>query len=394
MRSLILTIFLLINNTLYAGDIDRQYTNLIQELRCMVCQNQNLAESEAPLAVDMKEKIREMLENGKTETDIKKFLSERYSSYILYEPPINIQNIFLWLGPFLFIIILGFFLLKALHKMIYFILFALVIIYLLILSRGNNDSKNMISMPSKLIILSLSGVIIYIFSLSYDFSNTSKYKQIHTKNLTVRENIKTIKENIPKLEARLLNSSGDFNGWLMLGKSYSILKNYNSASKAYEVAINLRPDNMDALREYILVLRSDSEVLNKDLIKKYFKIFINQTNEPQALLDLLSFSFNINDNLLAQETLVEIINHPKINNKNEYRKILTNLQENTSSANTILDLSVSSKNSFEGYFFYDPKGKNINQPFAIKRIKANRRDFSVKLTSDDFMLGTGYKNTE
>tara|TARA_B000000532_G_scaffold241707_1_gene234503 strand:+ start:313 stop:1278 length:966 start_codon:yes stop_codon:yes gene_type:complete len=271
--------------------------------------------------------------------------------------------------------------------MIYFILLAVVIIYLLILSRGNNDSKNVISMPSKLIILSLSALIIYIFSLSYDFSNALDYKKIHTKNLTVRENIKTIKENIPKLEARLLNSSDDFNGWLMLGKSYSILKNYNSASKAYEVAINLRPDNMDALREYILVLRSDSEVLNKDLIKKYFKIFINQTNEPQALLDLLSFSFNINDNLLAQETLVEIINHPKINNKNEYKKILTNLQDNSVNTNTILDLSVSSKDSFEGYFFMILKEKNINQPFAIKRIKANRGNISVKFTSDDFMLG-------
>ena len=116
MRSLILVIFLFLNNTADAGDIDRQYTNLIQELRCMVCQNQNLAESEAPLAVDMKEKIREMLENGKTETDIKKFLAERYSSYILYEPPINKQNIFLWLGPFLFIIILGFFLLRRYIK--------------------------------------------------------------------------------------------------------------------------------------------------------------------------------------------------------------------------------------------------------------------------------------
>jgi len=116
MRSLILVIFLFLNNTADAGDIDRQYTNLIQELRCMVCQNQNLAESEAPLAVDMKEKIREMLENGKTETDIKKFLSERYSSYILYEPPINKQNIFLWLGPFLFIIILSFFLLRRYIK--------------------------------------------------------------------------------------------------------------------------------------------------------------------------------------------------------------------------------------------------------------------------------------
>ena len=53
-------------------------------LRCMVCQNQNLAESEAPLAVDMKQKIREMLEAGKDKNEIKQFLSERYSSYILY----------------------------------------------------------------------------------------------------------------------------------------------------------------------------------------------------------------------------------------------------------------------------------------------------------------------
>ena len=116
MRSLILVIFILLNNTLDAGDIERQYTNLIQELRCMVCQNQNLAESEAPLAVDMKEKIREMLENEKTETDIKEFLSDRYSSYILYEPPVNKQNIFLWLGPFIFIVVLGFFLFRRYIK--------------------------------------------------------------------------------------------------------------------------------------------------------------------------------------------------------------------------------------------------------------------------------------
>ena len=97
--------------------------------------------------------------------------------------------------------------------------------------------------------------------MSYDFTNTAKYKEIHAKNLSVRSNIRTIRENIPKLEARLINSSNDFNGWLMLGKSYSIIKNYQKATKAYQVAINLSPDNMDALREYILVLRSDSEIL-------------------------------------------------------------------------------------------------------------------------------------
>ena len=117
MRIYYLIIFLLFSNTSIASaKSEKQYTNLIEELRCMVCQNQNLAESEAPLAVDMKEKIREMLEAGKTEKEIKSFLSERYSSYILYDPPVNMQNILLWLGPFIFILFLGYFLLRRYIK--------------------------------------------------------------------------------------------------------------------------------------------------------------------------------------------------------------------------------------------------------------------------------------
>ncbi len=117
MRVISLIIFLLSTNISFANDnLDKQYTNLIEELRCMVCQNQNLAESEAPLAVDMKEKIKEMLEMGMTEREIKSFLAERYSSYILYEPPVNTQNLILWLGPFVFVLILGFVLLRRYIK--------------------------------------------------------------------------------------------------------------------------------------------------------------------------------------------------------------------------------------------------------------------------------------
>ena len=109
MRIYHLIIFLLISNTSFASvEIERQYTKLIEELRCMVCQNQNLSESEAPLAVDMKQKIKEMLKSGKNEEQIKNFLSERYSSYILYEPPVNNQNIILWFGPLVFIVILSY----------------------------------------------------------------------------------------------------------------------------------------------------------------------------------------------------------------------------------------------------------------------------------------------
>ena len=271
--------------------------------------------------------------------------------------------------------------------MIYIFLCAIILMYLFFLFKSRNVDEQFTSRKLYLfIILFLSVITVYIFSLSYDLSNTADYKQIHSKNMSVRNNIKTIRENIPKLESRLLNSSDDFNGWLMLGKSYSILKNYQKASKAYQIAINLRPDNMDALREFILVLRSDGEIVNKDLIEKYFVIYIDKTNEPQALLDLLSFSFNVNDNLLAQNTLNEIIQHPNIANKNEYKKLLTNLKDSSGLSQTILDLSVTSRDKYEGYFFMILKEKNINQPFAIKRVKISSANFNVKFTSNDFMV--------
>ncbi len=78
----------------------------------MVCQNQNIAESEAPLAVDLRNKIREMIKNGKSESEIKQFMTDRYSSFILYDPPVNKQNIVLWFGPLLFMIIITFLLFK------------------------------------------------------------------------------------------------------------------------------------------------------------------------------------------------------------------------------------------------------------------------------------------
>lgn len=116
MKKITLFLFLLLSLNIYASHADSQYKELIEELRCMVCQNQNLAESEAPLAVDMKQKIREMLESGKSKNEIKQFLSDRYSSYILYEPPINKQNLILWIAPFIFIIILSFMLLRRYIK--------------------------------------------------------------------------------------------------------------------------------------------------------------------------------------------------------------------------------------------------------------------------------------
>ena len=256
--------------------------------------------------------------------------------------------------------------------------------FLLNINKSSNRFKNI--KIKILLSLVLSSFIIYIFSISYDYTNLSAYKSIHTKNMNVRNNINTIKDNLPVLESKLLNYPDDFNGWLMLGKSYSILKNYQKASRAYQIAINLRPDNMDAIKEYILVLRSDSESINKELIKKYFDIYLTSTNDPQGLLDQLSFSFTVNDNLLAQKTLIEIIKHPDIKNKIQYKELLAQLKNNLSDENSILNINVSTDNVYHGYFFIILKEIDVNQPFAIKRISAKQDNMSIRFTKNDFMI--------
>jgi cytochrome c-type biogenesis protein CcmH len=72
---------------------------LTQELRCLVCQNQNLADSDAQLAHDLRAEVHEMLIAGKTDDEIKQFMVERYGDFVLYRPPVQENTYLLWLAP-------------------------------------------------------------------------------------------------------------------------------------------------------------------------------------------------------------------------------------------------------------------------------------------------------
>tara|TARA_B100001109_G_scaffold79804_2_gene65244 strand:+ start:3683 stop:4648 length:966 start_codon:yes stop_codon:yes gene_type:complete len=271
--------------------------------------------------------------------------------------------------------------------MIYIFIFLIIILYFFVLF--TRSGKDVAYIDNKLAIIlssTLTIFLIYMFSLSFNAENTDEYKKIHSKNLSIRSNIKTIKENIPILESNLSQKPDDFNGWLMLGKSYSILNNYHKASRAYQTAINLSPDNTDVIREFILVLRSDSEIINQDLIKKYFNIYYKKTKDYKALIDMLSFSFSINDNFLAQNTLEKIIKHPDIKNKNQYKELLVQLKNNAASTIAILNLNIKIKKIYGGFFFMILKKPDSQQPFAIKRLPADKREYLVKFTNSDFMI--------
>lgn len=75
------------------------YERLTREVRCLVCQNQPISDSTAPLAADLRREIREMLEAGKTEEEITTFLLDRYGDFVLYRPRFNSSTALLWLAP-------------------------------------------------------------------------------------------------------------------------------------------------------------------------------------------------------------------------------------------------------------------------------------------------------
>jgi cytochrome c-type biogenesis protein CcmH len=84
--------------------LEARLKTLSEELRCLVCQNQTLADSNAPLAEDLRREVRELAQQGKTDAEIKQYLVARYGDFVLYKPPVKPTTWILWFGPFAFLL--------------------------------------------------------------------------------------------------------------------------------------------------------------------------------------------------------------------------------------------------------------------------------------------------
>jgi cytochrome c-type biogenesis protein CcmH len=83
--------------------VEARLKALAEELRCLVCQNQTIADSSAPLALDLRNQIRTQIAQGRTDDQIRAYMVDRYGDFVLYRPPFKATTAILWLGPFLLI---------------------------------------------------------------------------------------------------------------------------------------------------------------------------------------------------------------------------------------------------------------------------------------------------
>ena len=122
---IILCFVFIFSNSIYANDLpvefkndnDKQrYEDLIEEIRCLVCQNQSLSDSNAELAQDLRKEVYNMIVSGKDDNEITQFLVERYGDFVLYRPPLKGNTWLLWFGPFLFLIVGSIFAIRIIRK--------------------------------------------------------------------------------------------------------------------------------------------------------------------------------------------------------------------------------------------------------------------------------------
>ena len=120
----LLSFFLMITSHLTFADEIIPKTNLItnktreiaQNIKCLVCQNQSIDESNSELAKDLKNLIKEKLESGLNENEVYSFLSERYGDSILLKPPLNTNTILLWFLPFIILVFSSIYIIKFFKK--------------------------------------------------------------------------------------------------------------------------------------------------------------------------------------------------------------------------------------------------------------------------------------
>ena len=112
MKPLLLLFLLMISVSSHAVDSrqlsdpkqQESYETLTKELRCLVCQNQTIADSNAELAGDLRRQVYEMLQQGKTEQEIIRFMTDRYGDFVLYKPPFAGKTSLLWIAPVVFLL--------------------------------------------------------------------------------------------------------------------------------------------------------------------------------------------------------------------------------------------------------------------------------------------------
>lgn len=237
------------------AELDARVLALSSQLRCLVCQNQTLADSNADLAVDLRRQIRAQMVQGASDDAIKTYLVQRYGDFVLYKPPFKPQTWLLWLGPFLLLMAVLAWLWRGKRRQ---------------MAAGDavEETERDMQSPARrqslltnamlFTVLPPVAVALYLHlgSPVSLLGSAVAHDGPHGPDGEVTLTAARVEDMVDQLAARLRRNPNDAEGWVMLGRSYTVLERNDDAAEAFARAVALEPKVASLRSDYADVLAS------------------------------------------------------------------------------------------------------------------------------------------
>ncbi|EFZ9388420.1 cytochrome c-type biogenesis protein CcmH [Salmonella enterica subsp. enterica serovar Montevideo] len=255
---------------------EQQFRQLTEQLRCPKCQNNSIADSNAMIATDMRRRVYDLMQEGKSRQEIIDYMVARYGHFVTYDPPLTPLTVLLWVLPLAAIVAGGWIIVARTRRRVR-------------LRREPLPADTPVCGARAGWGVYVPGAVIALVVAAISYSQTGSYQQVRAWQQATAQTPGLLARALG-LRTRLQNDAGNVEGWLMLGRIGMVLGNAGTATGAYANACRLDPENRDAALGYAEALTRSSDPEDNRRGGELLRRLVSRDHTDIRVLSLYAFS--------------------------------------------------------------------------------------------------------
>ncbi|EDU8270841.1 cytochrome c-type biogenesis protein CcmH [Salmonella enterica] len=258
---------------------EQQFRQLTEQLRCPKCQNNSIADSNAMIATDMRRRVYDLMQEGKSRQEIIDYMVARYGNFVTYDPPLTPLTVLLWVLPLAAIVAGGWIIVARTRRRVR-------------LRREPLPADTPVCGARAGWGVYVPGAVIALAVGAGSYALTGSYPQVRAWQQATAQplNEEEMARLALGLRTRLQNDAGNVEGWLMLGRTGMVLGNAGTATGAYANACRLDPKNRDAALGYAEALTRSSDPEDNRRGGELLRRLVSRDHTDIRVLSLYAFS--------------------------------------------------------------------------------------------------------
>lgn len=255
---------------------EQQFRQLTEQLRCPKCQNNSIADSNAMIATDMRRRVYDLMQEGKSRQEIIDYMVARYGNFVTYDPPLTPLTVLLWVLPLAAIVAGGWIIVARTRRRVR-------------LRREPLPADTPVCGARAGWGVYVPGAVIALAVGAGSYALTGGYPQVRVWQQATAQTPGLLARALG-LRTRLQNDAGNVEGWLMLGRTGMVLGNAGTATGAYANAYRLDPKNRDAALGYAEALTRSSDPEDNRRGGELLRQLVSRDHTDIRVLSLYAFS--------------------------------------------------------------------------------------------------------